>query len=130
MAVWNGRARRKSTGGRYVQSRKKRRFEVGREKQFTFLGQHSVKLYRTKGGNAKSRVLSDDVANVTDAATGATKRSKIITVKQNSANPNFTQRNIINKGAVIQTELGLATVTSRPGQDGVINAILMPPEQK
>ncbi|MBX8636055.1 MAG: 30S ribosomal protein S8e [Thermoplasmata archaeon] len=130
MAVWNGRARRKSTGGRYVQSRKKRRFEVGREKQFTFLGQHSVKLYRTKGGNSKSRVLSDDVANVTDAATGTTKRSKIITVKQNSANPNFTQRNIINKGAVIQTELGLATVTSRPGQDGVINAILMPPEQK
>ncbi len=129
MAVWNGRARRKSTGGRYVQSRKKRRFEVGREKQFTFLGQHSVKLYRTKGGNSKSRVLFEQFANVSDAA-GTTRKSKIVTVKQNSANPNYTQRNIINKGAIIQTEIGLAIVASRPGQDGVINAKLMPPEQK
>lgn len=130
MAVWNGRARRKSTGGRYIQSRKKRRFEVGREKQFTFLGLHRVKLYRTKGGNSKSRVLSEDYANVNDTSTGTTRRAKIVTVKQNSANPNYTQRNIINKGAVIQTELGLAIVASRPGQDGVINATLMPSEQK
>ncbi len=130
MAIWNGRSNRKSTGGRYVQSRKKKRFEVGRERQFTFLGPHSIKLYRTKGSNAKSRVLAEDYANVTDRKTGVTKKAKIVTVKQNPANPNYTQRNIMNKGAVIQTEIGLALITSRPGQHGMINAILLPSESK
>jgi small subunit ribosomal protein S8e len=46
-------------------------------------------------------------------------------VKKNAANPNYVQRNIINKGAVIQTEMGLAKVTSRPGQDGIVNAVLV-----
>lgn len=128
MATWNGRSRRKPTGGRYTQGRKKRRFEVGREKQFAFLGSPRLKTYRTKGANAKTRVLGGDMANITDRKTGVTKRAKIVTVKQNPANPNYTQRNIMNKGAVIQTELGLAVVTSRPGQDGVINATLI--EQK
>ncbi|MBX8631248.1 MAG: 30S ribosomal protein S8e [Thermoplasmata archaeon] len=130
MAIWNGRSRRKSTGGRYIQARKKRRYEVGRERQFTFLGEHSIKLYRTKGANSKSRVLSENFANVTDRKTGVTKKVKIVTVKQNPANPNYIQRNIMNKGAVIQTEIGLALITSRPGQHGMINAILLPPEDK
>lgn len=125
MATWNGRSKRKSTGGRYTQGRKKRRFEVGREKQFTFLGEERIKIYRTKGANSKSRVLAANFANVTDRKTGVTKKSKIVTVKQNPANPNYTQRNIMNKGAVIQTELGLAVITSRPGQHGMINATLV-----
>jgi len=35
------------------------------------------------------------------------------------------RRNIITKGAVIKTEKGPARVTSRPGQHGIINAILL-----
>jgi small subunit ribosomal protein S8e len=30
---------------------------------------------------------------------------------------------IVNKGAVIKTELGLARVVSRPSQDGIVNAV-------
>ena len=48
-----------------------------------------------------------------------------MTVTENHANPNYVQRNIINKGAVIQTELGDAKITSRMGQDGVVNAVLI-----
>lgn len=125
MATWNGRSRRKATGGRYVQGRKKRKFEVGREKQFTFVGSERLKVYRTKGANSKTRVLATDFANVTDSKTGVTKKSKIVTVRQNPANPNYTQRNIMNKGAVIQTELGMAVITSRPGQHGMVNATLL-----
>ncbi|MCK5560714.1 MAG: 30S ribosomal protein S8e, partial [Thermoplasmata archaeon] len=44
---------------------------------------------------------------------------------ENSANPFYVRRNIINKGAIIDTELGNARVTSRPGQHGMINAILI-----
>ena len=57
--------------------------------------------------------------------TKKTHKVKILTVKENSANPNFVQRNIINRGAMIQTEIGLAKVTSRPGQDGAVNAVLV-----
>ncbi|HID05027.1 MAG TPA: hypothetical protein EYP20_04390, partial [Aigarchaeota archaeon] len=35
----------------------------------------------------------------------------------------------ITKGTIIETELGKAVVTSRPGQDGVINAILLEKKQ-
>ena len=33
--------------------------------------------------------------------------------------------NIITKGSVIQTEKGKAQVTSRPGQHGVVSAVLV-----
>ncbi|RLF79472.1 30S ribosomal protein S8e, partial [Thermococci archaeon] len=41
------------------------------------------------------------------------------------ANRQYVRRNIITKGAIIQTEIGKAIVTSRPGQDGVVNAVLI-----
>ena len=40
----------------------------------------------------------------------------------------YMRRNILTKGAIIKTELGDARITNRPGQDGVINAILLPPQ--
>ncbi len=125
MALWQGRAKRKSTGGRYRPLRKKRKHEIGREQQYAFIGPQRLKLYRTKGANRKVRILKAEFANVLDPRTSATKKVKIITVKENPSNPHFVTRNIITRGASIQTEIGLARVTSRPGQDGVINAVLI-----
>src|SRR5207247_2590470 len=119
MALWQGRSRRKPTGGRYRPFRKKRRREIGREQQWAFIGPQRLKLYRTKGANRKVRVLSAEFANVLDRKTSVTKKVKIVTVKANPSNPNFVTRNIITRRATIQTDLGLARVTSRPGQDGV-----------
>ena len=79
----------------------------------------------TRGRNQKVRILRAEFANVIDPKTGKTTKAKIVTVKENSSNPHFVTRNIITRGAVVQTELGLAKVTSRPGQDGVINAVLV-----
>ena len=125
MALWQGRSRRKPTGGRYRPFRKKRKFEIGREQQYAFIGPQKLKLYRTKGRNQKVRILNAEFANVIDQKTGKTAKSKIVTVKENSSNPHFVTRNIITRGAVLLTEAGLAKVTSRPGQDGVINAVLI-----
>ena len=125
MALWQGRSRRKSTGGRYRPFRKKRKFEIGVEQQYAFLGPQKLKLYRTRGRNQKVRILNAEFANVTDTKTGKTSKSKIVTVKENSSNPHFVTRNIITRGAVILTEAGLAKVLSRPGQDGVVNAVLV-----
>ncbi len=129
MALWQGRSKRKPTGGRYRPLRKKRRREISREQQFAFIGNPRLKLYRTKGGNRKVRVLKADSANVLDPRTSTTKKVKIVTVKENTSNPHYVTRNIITRGAVVQTEIGLAKVTSRPGQDGVINAVLVTAEK-
>ena len=125
MALWQGRSRRKSTGGRYRPFRKKRKFEIGVEQQYAFLGPEKLKLYRTRGANQKVRILNAEFANVINPKTGKTSKSKIVTVKENSSNPHFVTRNIITRGAVILTEAGLAKVRSRPGQDGVVNAVLV-----
>ncbi len=125
MALWQGKSNKKSTGGRLVPSKGKRKFEIGREKQFTRLGKQSLKQYRTCGGNVKVGMLAAEYANVVDKKTNTVKKVKITNVKTNPADPNYVQRNIINKGATIETEIGTAVVTSRPGQDGAVNAVLV-----
>ncbi len=125
MALWQGRSRRKITGGRYRNHRGKRKTEIGREKQITVIGRKTMKMVRTKGGNLKFRVLTVDVANVYDPKAKKTIRTNITTVMENPANPHYVRRNIITKGAIIETEKGKARVTSRPGQHGQINAVLL-----
>ena len=125
MALWQGKPNKKSTGGRLVPSKGKRKFEIGREKQYTRIGKQSLKMYRTCGGNVKVGMLAAEYANVVDKKTNTVKKVKITNVKTNPADPNYVQRNIINKGATIETEIGTAVVTSRPGQDGAVNAVLV-----
>ena len=57
--------------------------------------------------------------------TGKCVVAKIKTVLENPANPNLTRRNIITKGCIVQTEKGKARITSRPGQQGSLNAVLI-----
>ena len=125
MALWQGRSRRKPTGGRLILSKGKRRFEIGTEKQFTKVGAQSLKRYRTTGGNVKVRMLAAEYANVVDKKTNKVTKVKILGVKTNPADPNYVQRSLINKGATIKTDLGDAIITSRPGQDGAVNAVLL-----
>ena len=125
MALWQGKSQRKPSGGRLRLARKKRRFEVGRDVEFTYLGETRSQTFRVSGGSTKAKLLKTNYANVVDPATKKIQKTKILTVKENSANANYVQRNIINRGAIIQTELGLAKVTSRPGQDGAVNAVLV-----
>ncbi len=44
---------------------------------------------------------------------------------ENAANRHYVRRDIITKGTIIQTKLGKARVTSRPAQDGTVNAVLI-----
>jgi small subunit ribosomal protein S8e len=125
MALWQGKSRRKVTGGRYRLHRGKRKTEIGREQQITIIGKDTKKMVRTRGGNLKFRVLTTSVVNVYDPKSKKTIKTDIKTVLENPANPHYVRRNVITKGAIIETEKGKAKVTSRPGQHGVINAILL-----
>jgi len=64
-------------------------------------------------------------ATVSDRSSGKAQKVRIETVEENGANPNYVRRNLLTKGAIIRTEIGRARIVSRPGQDGVINAILI-----
>jgi len=119
------RSKRKPTGGRYKKDRKKRKSELGNNPTFTKIGEKKIKSIRVRGGNNKLKVVSLDYANVYDPKTNKAKKAKILSVVENKANPHFVRRNIITKGAVIETELGKAKVTNRPSQEGTINAVLM-----
>ena len=123
MGIWQGRSRRKRTGGRLRPIRKKRRFEIGRELQVATVGAGTVKTYRVRGGNRKLRILTAMTVNVYDPASRKMQPARIVTVRENPANPNFVQRNIITRGAILETELGLVRIRSRPGQDGVLNGV-------
>ena len=122
---WQGKSKRKYTGGRLHLHRKKRAHEAGRPAANTTIGETRRRKIVTRGGGMKMRLLRCEFANVTDLKSGITKETKIITVKENPANPFFARRNITTKSAVIETELGDAVVTSRPGQDGIVNAKLI-----
>ena len=123
MGLWQGRSRRKPSGGRLRPFRKKRRFEIAREFQFATIGGGYVKKYRVRGANRKLRVLTASAINVYDPATKKIQVAKVLTVRENKANANYVQRNIITRGAILETELGLVRVLSRPGQDGVLNGV-------
>jgi len=123
--LWQGESIRKVTGGRRRPAAKKRRSEIGGAPTETHLGESRTRIVRTYGGNHLMIALRANYANVTNPKNGETRRVKIETVEKNTANPNFVRRNLLNKGAIIKTEIGRARILSRPGQDGVINAVLV-----
>ncbi|HSV49017.1 MAG TPA: 30S ribosomal protein S8e, partial [Candidatus Acidoferrales bacterium] len=91
----------------------------------TVLGVSKRKVSRTIGGSTKVKVLTEKFASVTDPKTNTTAKTEIVRVVHNGANVDYNRRGVITKGAQIETKLGPAKVTSRPGNDGVVNAILV-----
>ena len=123
---WQGKMGRKPSGGKLILARGKRKFEIGREQSDTTIGESRIKRVQTRGGKKKIRMLRGNMAAVADPVTGMTKMVKIETAKENQANLHYMRRSILTKGAVIKTEIGDARITNRPGQDGVVNAVLLP----
>ncbi|NLF87516.1 30S ribosomal protein S8e [Candidatus Bathyarchaeota archaeon] len=117
--------KRKLTGGKKRANRTKKVYESGGYPAETILGESKRKIARTKGGNSKVKVLTEKFASVTDPKTNTTAKTEIVRVVSNGANVDYNRRGVITKGAKIETKLGLAQVTSRPGNDGVVNAILV-----
>lgn len=125
MVKWHLRSRRALTGKRLRRVRKKRKMDEGNEFLETRIGKRNVKAKRIRGGKEKLKLLSVDKINVADPKTKKVKRVKIVSVEKNPANPHFVRRNVVSKGAIVKTEIGSAKVTSRPGQDGIVNGVLL-----
>ncbi|MDO8661047.1 MAG: 30S ribosomal protein S8e [Candidatus Woesearchaeota archaeon] len=120
------RPKRKETGGRYrLPMRAKRKFEMGRLPANTTIGEKKVRVIRTKFAGEKQKLLRTTKVNVLNPKTKKYAVADIKTVKENPANRHFVRRNIMTKGAIIETSIGKARVTSRPGQMGNVNAVLV-----
>jgi len=122
---YQGKSVRKASGGRLRLNRGKKKFELGRDFTMPVIGPQKSKIVNLMGNGNKVRILKDELVNVTDHKTGKTQKVKMTTVSENPANKNYVRRNYLTKGAVVTTEIGKAKITSRPGQDGVVNAILI-----
>jgi small subunit ribosomal protein S8e len=116
--------KRKITGGRRKSFRSRRAYEKDGYAAETLLAPTQNYHQRTRGGTLKTSLRSAEFANVQDSQ-GKIKKVKITRVLRNPANRDYERRGVITKGALIDTEVGNARVTSRPSQDGVINAILV-----
>ena len=126
MVVIQHKSKRKASGGTYKKSyRSKRLYETGNHAISTTVGKKDLKVVRTKGGSAKIKTMRADKANIFDPSTKKCTVATLKSVVDNPANRHYARRNIITKGTVIDTDAGKAKVTSRPGQQGSINAVLI-----
>ncbi|MBU0898299.1 MAG: 30S ribosomal protein S8e [Nanoarchaeota archaeon] len=130
MAIWHLKSKRKATSGLVRKNRKKKAFERGTIFLETKIGERRAKTQRKRGGTEKTKLLRDENVNVFNPKSKKIEATKIKSVEENTANPHYVRRNILTRGAIIKTDIGLARITSRPGQVGVINAILLEGEKK
>ncbi|MFB6167097.1 MAG: 30S ribosomal protein S8e [Candidatus Nanohaloarchaea archaeon] len=123
MAKRHTRSLRKSTGGRTRRHRKPPKSEEGGEFTASTLGESSVEKDDSRGNGFKVRVREADMVNV--SVDGETETVEIESVLENPANPDYVRRDILTRGAVVDTEKGRVRITSRPGQEGTVNAVLL-----
>ncbi len=121
---WQGRSNRTHTGKLLRSARRKRKFEMGGKQVETLIGERKIKKRRTKGGDNKLKLFRESHANVFLPSENKMVKSEIKNVVENPAHVHYSRRNVVTKGAIIETEAGKARVTSRPSQSGVVNAVL------
>ncbi len=117
--------KRKHTGGLIKHTRSRRSDEKDTFSVDTLLGDHSVRIKSSRGGNIKVSLVSDNSVNVIDKSTNTIKKTSINRVLKNPSNRDYERRGVITRGAILDTELGKVRVLSRPGQTGIIDGILI-----
>jgi small subunit ribosomal protein S8e len=123
MAITQLKSRRKPSSGRLRDGFKKKLRYTGNLPMNTKLGERKKKERRVMGGRRKEILASVDIVNVYDPKTKKYEKLKIDSVIENKANRHFIRRNIITKGAIVKTAKGNVKITSRPGQERVLNAV-------
>ena len=113
----------KITGGRRHPLRSRRKYEIYRFSTETLTGEQITVTRKVRGKNLKTGIKTTNFVNLT--VDSKIKRVKIIRVLENATNNDYQRRGVISKGAILETGEGKCKVVSRPGQHGVVNAILI-----
>ena len=114
----------KITGGRRHPLRIRRKYETDRYPNEPINSAQITVTRDVRGKNKKTALKAIDFVNL---ATGdaKVKKTKIIKVLDNTTNNDYKRRGIITKGAILETQEGKCRVVSKPGQIGIVNAILL-----
>jgi len=126
LSYYQGNDLQKPSGGLRGRHRKvKRRRELGSPPTLTRIkSEEERRIERVYGGGFKVRLKGTIYVNV-NLPEGTAKKVKILEVAETPENPQHAKSGIVCKGTLVKTELGLVKITSRPGQDGVLNGILI-----
>ena len=135
MTQWHLKSKRKPSGG--IRTSRRHRDKLlahkGGDAALTIVEPEAEKEKRShitcrgKTSKVKQRIAKQAAVALTGGK--KTVKAEILSVAENKANRLYTRRNIITKGCTIKVKLDgkeqLARVTSRPGQSGVVQAVLV-----
>ncbi|MCX6801765.1 MAG: 30S ribosomal protein S8e [Candidatus Diapherotrites archaeon] len=128
MTEWHLKSKKKMTGGiRHSRNRcdKKRSWMGGPAALTQIAEKEDNKVLKGRGKTTKVKLTKTSFVLVSE--NGKTFKAKVVNVKENSADRHFARRQIMTKGALIEIEVNgekrLAKVTSRPGQQGEVQAV-------
>jgi small subunit ribosomal protein S8e len=127
LSFYQGRDSKKPSGGYRARPYKvKRKALGGGPPTNTALSDTEVRrIIRVFGGNTKVKAVAVQYANLYIPSERKAVKVRIVRIVETPANRELAKRQVIVKGAIIETERGRAIVTSRPGQDGIVNAVLI-----
>ncbi|MEE3213154.1 MAG: 30S ribosomal protein S8e [Thermoproteota archaeon] len=114
----------KITGGIRHPLKTRQKFQMDRYPNEALMGDQETTTRKTRGNNRKTGLKKVSHVNLV-LPDAKIKRSKIIRVLENQTNNDYQRRGVITKGAILETEDGKCKVISRPGQCGIINAVLV-----
>ena len=125
MVVIHGKSKRKSTGGRFKDTVTKRLAQKGSHAAHTKVAEMHQKTVPAKGGSHKVKLFAANKLNLYDPKSKKYSTETITSVSDNAADRHFVRHNILTRGAVVATSKGKAKITNRPGQEGMLNAVLL-----
>ncbi|KAL3889969.1 hypothetical protein ACJMK2_002283 [Sinanodonta woodiana] len=96
--------KRRATGGRQAQIRKKRKFELGRPPSNTKLGQKRIHTIRIRGGGKKYRALRLESGNFSWGSEAVTRKTRIIDVVYNASNNELVRTKTLVKSCIVQID--------------------------
>jgi len=126
MVIIQSKSKRKPSGARYkTKIIKKRQHLIGRMPAMTKVGKVKIQKIRARSNSRKLRSLNVEKVNVYDPKAKKFSVETIKSVVDSPSDKNFIRRNILTKGTIIATSKGNAKVTNRPGQEGIVSAVLI-----
>ncbi len=114
----------KITGGRRHPLRTRRKYEIDRYPNEPINGAQVTITRRVRGNNRKTALKTIDFVNLSTGG-AKVKKTKILKVLENATNNDYKRRGIITKGAILEIQEGKCRIVSKPGQNGIVNAILL-----
>ena len=132
MTQWHMKSKRKKTGGKRNTKRrcdKKLAWKGGDQAETIVAEKDKRNVKQTRGSTEKIKQKTAKNASISLPKEKKTVMAEILLVTENKANRLYTRRNIITKGAIIKVKINnkeeKAKVTSRPGQNGIVQAVLL-----